>query len=119
MRLLALDLHERSERLRAVREEEIAVGRVRPGRPDGDQGERHPHGHEPKRLHSRLRVRPPSTPIVIPETYPPQSDARKQTTSPTSRVVPSRLSGIVARSDSVGPAGYTSLIRSVSMRPGA
>ena len=66
---------------------------------------RRPRADDPKGLHSRLRVSPPSTPMVVPETYPPRSDARKQTTSPTSRGVPRRRSGIVARSASVGPSG--------------
>ena len=63
---------------------------------------------------------PPSTWTVVPVTYAARCDARKQTTSPNSRGLPSRPSGICASSAGGGPSSpYSSLMRGVSMRPGA
>src|SRR5439155_17737338 len=46
----------------------------------------------------RPRVRPPSTGTTVPVTYDARSEARKQTTSATSRGRPKRRSGMTARS---------------------
>ena len=68
MRLLALDLHEAA---RAASRcpgggDSCRRGTATPRR--RRSGRARSRADEPKRLHSRLRVRPPSTPIVVPET---------------------------------------------------
>ena len=102
---LALDEDEIGERLRLVRDDQIAVGGREPADPDDDGEQQRAGGDEATRLQSSPRVRPPSTAIVAPVTYAAWSDARKQTTSPISLGVPNRRSGIAARSASLGPSG--------------
>ena len=82
-----------------------SCSRAEPERADGQRAEDQPADDQPAELHCVPLVRPPSTPIAAPVTYEARSEARKQTTSPISRGVPRRPSGIVARSASVGPSG--------------
>jgi hypothetical protein len=105
VRALALDVDLPGQRLRLVGEQEVRVGGDdvrRSGRDEDEDGE---DGDEPRQSQSRLLVKPPSTAIVAPVTYDACSEARKQTTSPTSRAAPSRPSGMAARSAAVGPSG--------------
>ena len=59
--------------------------------------------------HRSERAAPPSTWTVAPVMYAARSEARKQTTSPNSRGVPSRPSGICAISSAGRPAGPVEL----------
>ena len=115
---LASDLDERCKRPRAVGQENVLVGRdeIEERRADrqAEKGEaRNQDAREDAGHRLRIRrggavgcpglreepcVRPPSTGITAPVTYDARSEARKQTTSPTSFGRPKRRSGIVARS---------------------
>ena len=106
--LAARDGDERRDRVRPIRQIDVAVGGGEPENEADDREEQQPRRGEPRgseALHNRLRVSPPSTGTTVPVTYAARSEARKQTTSAISRVVPSRRSGIVARSASLGPSG--------------
>src|SRR5437899_2876603 len=131
---LALDGHVGRDGLGAVGEEDVLVrGRqieeaddceeddARDQEPDGRENPGHrfrirlaaPVGQR------RPRVRPPSTGTTVPVTYDARSEARKQTTSATSRGRPKRRSGMTARSSARERSAYTSASRGVSIRPGA
>ena len=105
VRLRSLDRHLVRERLGAVRQDQVAARREEPRDRESGHEQQEPGLDEPTRSQKRPRVRPPSTAIVAPVTYAARSEARKQTTSPSSRGAPMRRRGIVARSDSVGPSG--------------
>src|SRR4051812_35915596 len=106
-----------------VGQEDVVVRRQDQERAD-DRDEREP-GDECRRAREELSQRiprdmPPSTMTVVPLTYAALAEARKHTTSPNSRGVPSRPTGICAISSDGGPSSpYTSVIRGVSIRPGA
>ena len=110
VRPAALDLDLAGKRLGAVGHEEDSRrrGATRAGAPwpraRSDRARRRCRRTASSR-HYSPRVRAPSTSTTMPLTYEARSEQRKATTSPTSRVVPSRRSGIDARSSSVGPSG--------------
>jgi hypothetical protein len=99
------DDDERCDGVGLVGQEDVVV---RPQRQQSDEdreaddAERHqPAGRD--ELHSRLLDMPPSTSTVVPLMYDARSEAMKQTTSPNSRGVPIRPSGICASSSGGGP----------------
>ena len=91
--------------LRKAKLYEQLLGGYHEGADDRNQ---HEAGDERRRAreeapHRRPRDMPPSTRTVVPLTYEARADARKHTTSPNSRGVPSRPSGICVTSSAGGP----------------
>ena len=110
VRLPAFDLDLVGERLGAIGDEEEVVGRKPPEHERRDEAEHAEHDRRAgEALHGaryhRPRVSAPSTRTTVPLTYEARAEHRNAATSPISRVVPSRPSGMVARSSSVGPSG--------------
>jgi hypothetical protein len=68
MRAFAGDRHLLRQRLGPVGEDQIAVGGGQPGRTHRERPQHEPGADEAERVHSRLRVRPPSTAMVAPVT---------------------------------------------------
>ena len=103
--------HERRDRMRLVGQEDVLVRRDDVQRQrDGEQDD--PQREEPAggdALHRSPRELPPSTRTVVPVMYAARAEATKHTTSPNSRGLPSRPSGICASSSAGGPSGPVEL----------
>ncbi len=103
----ALERDERGDRMGRVGQEDVLVRREDHQRQHGGEQDE-AGGDEPaggqQALHRSDRPAPPSTRTVVPFTYEARSEARKQTTSPNSRGLPSRPSGIWAISSAGGPS---------------
>src|SRR5262249_40353250 len=102
----ALHGDEGGDRVCLVREEDVVARRDDQQR-EGDREQHQACDDETARAegsHNKPREMPPSTRRGTPFTYDARLEARKHTTSPNSRGVPSRPSGICASSSGDGPS---------------